>query len=126
MKFLSDVDFFSIIATNVWQWILVQRKLGNDGCYYSNQLPAISYGEFLVLEKNAANQDGDVEEDSDDDETVPKNTMARQKRPVLKKPESSHCYGEICHLLALLFDNVEFYWQQLDRTDILDKSFIQP
>lgn len=109
-----------MIATNGWQWIFVQRKLGKDGCFFYYHLPAISFGEFSVLEKNAVNQDDD-EEDNDDEETEPKKGVASQKRTVLKKPESNHCYGEICHLLALMFDNTEFFWQQLEVSEILNK-----
>ena len=119
-KFIVDVDPFSMIATNGWQWIFVQRKLGKDGSFFYYHLPAISFGEFSVLEKNAVNQDDD-EEDNDDEETEPKKGVASQKRKVLKKPESDHCYGEICHLLALMFDNTEFFWQQLEVSEILNK-----
>eukprot|EP01036_Dinobryon_divergens_P034701 gene34701-44880_t len=61
------------------------------------------------------------EEDNDDEDTEPKKGVASQKRTVLKKPESNHCYGEICHLLALMFDNTEFSWQQLEVSEILNK-----
>ena len=122
-KFIVDVDPFSMIATNGWQWIFVQRKLGKDGCFFYYHLPAISFGECSKLEGNAVNQDDDDDDDEDDDveETEPKEGVARQKRTVFKKPESNHCYGEICHLLALMFDNAEFFWQQLEDSELLNK-----
>jgi hypothetical protein len=65
--------------------------------------------------------DDDDEDDDDAVETEPKKGVARQKRKVFKKPESNHCYDEICHLLALMFDNAEFFWQQLDDSELLNK-----
>mmetsp|Transcript_8281 Transcript_8281/g.12349 ORF Transcript_8281/g.12349 Transcript_8281/m.12349 type:complete len:136 (+) Transcript_8281:742-1149(+) len=111
-----------MIATNGWQWILVQRKLGRDGCYFYYHLPAISFGELSVVEKSPVDQDGDEEFDNDDEETESQQGMARTKRIVIKKSDSNHCYDQICHLLAIMFDNMEFLWNQLEDKGILNKS----
>mmetsp|Transcript_27292 Transcript_27292/g.37482 ORF Transcript_27292/g.37482 Transcript_27292/m.37482 type:complete len:512 (+) Transcript_27292:333-1868(+) len=44
-------------------------------------------------------------------ETYPKKTITHHD--IIVKPLEDICFDEVCHLMAMMFDNTEFLWQQL-------------
>ena len=123
-KHMVNVLPFTMMTTNGWQWIFVQRKLGVDDSSYFYHLPPISLGERqAVVDASAAAviQDDEHAEDDESDggeETESKKDSLIRKRHVVvvMKSEDDDCYDQLSHLLALMFDNIEFLWRQADSS----------
>ena len=101
----------------------MQRKLGVDDSSYFYHLPLISLGERqAVVDASAAAviQDDEHAEDDESDggeETESKKGSPKRKRHVVvMKSEDDDCYDQLSHLLALMFDNIEFLWRQADSS----------
>jgi hypothetical protein len=72
----------------------------------------------LVAGRSATDQIGE-EDNSDDEDTTAMKGAARQRKTIVKKPIEDNCYDQICVLLAMMFDNIQYHWQQLNEKKIV-------
>ena len=59
----------------------------------------------------------DDESDGGEETESKKDSLIRKRHVVVvMKSEDDDCYDQLSHLLALMFDNIEFLWRQADSS----------